>query len=173
MFGLWKEKNDSKAYLPIIKKALLVLLCSVLILSCSKDDNGSNREKEHEGYRDDGGNNDSEGYNVSVKSPGEDKYVHEVVITDFSKSQSLKWNVSFQQTTLSNYFNIYPTGGKGSGSFYVRITDTNSPVLDCPVDISFVTGSGKTSVFSPHVSFYHLQSLFSKSRPQDPNSFWL
>lgn len=143
-----KRKNDSKAYLPIIKEALLVLLCSVLILSCSKDDNGSNREEEHEEY------------SVSVKSSGEDKYVVEVAITDYSKSQSLKWNVSFQKSSLSSYFNIYPTGGKGSGSFYVRMTDTNSPVLDCPVDISFVTGSGKTSVFSPHISFYHLQSLY-------------
>lgn len=143
-----KRKNDSKAYLPIIKEALLVLFFSVLILSCSKDDNGSNREKEHEEY------------SVSVKSPGEDKYVIEVEITDYSKSQSLKWNVSFQKSTLSSYFNIYPSRGKGSGSFYVRMTDTNSPVLDCPVDISFVTGSGKTSVFSPHVSFYHLQSLY-------------
>ena len=137
-----------KSYLPIIKKGIFVLFCSVLILSCSKDDNGSNREEEHEEY------------SVSVKSPGEDKYVIEVEITDYSKSQSLKWNVSFQKSTLSSYFNIYPTGGKGSGSFYVRMTDTNSPVLDCSVDISFVAGSGKTSVFSPHVSFYHLQSLY-------------
>ena len=154
---LMKRKNDSKAYLPIIKEALLVLLCSVLILSCSKDDNGSNREKEHEEY------------SVSVKSPGEDKYVREVEITDYSKSQSLKWNVSFQKSTLSSYFNIYPTGGKGSGSFYVRMTDTSSPVLDCPVDISFVTGSGKTSVFSPDISFYHLQSLWHA--PHDSNPF--
>jgi hypothetical protein len=137
-----------KSYLPIIKKGIFVLFCSVLILSCSKDDNGNNREEEHEGY------------SVSVKSPGEDKYVVEVAITDYSKSQNLKWNVSFQKSTLSSYFNIYPTGGKGSGPFYVRMTDTNSPVLDCPVDISFVTGSGKTSVFSPHISFYHLQSLY-------------
>ena len=134
-----------KSYLPIIKKGIFVLFCSVLILSCSKDDNDNNSEKEHEEY------------SISVKSPSEDKYVVEVAITDYSKSQSLKWNVSFQKSTLSSYFNIYPTGGKGSGSFYVRMTDTNSPVLDCPVDISFVTGSGKTSVFSPHVSFYHLQ----------------
>ena len=76
---------------------------------------------------------------------------------------------SFQKSTLSSYFNIYPTGGKGSGSFYVRLTDTNSPVLDCPVDISFVTGSGKTSVFSPDVSFYHLQSLWHA--PHDSNPF--
>ena len=137
-----------KAFLSGINKWMLIALFPMLILSCSKDDNGSNREEEHEEY------------NVSVKSPGEDRYVIEVAITDYSKSQSLKWNVSFQKSTLSSYFNIYPTGGKGSGSFYVRMTDTNSPVLDCPVDISFVTGSGKTSVFSPHVSFYHLQSLY-------------
>ena len=150
-------KIDMKAFLSRINKGILVLLCFVLILSCSKDDNGSNREKEHEEY------------SVSVKSPGEDKYVREVEITDYSKSQSLKWNVSFQKSTLSSYFNIYPTGGKGSGSFYVRLTDTNSPVLDCPVDISFVTGSGKTSVFSPDVSFYHLQSLWHA--PHDSNPF--
>lgn len=149
-----------KSYLPIIMKGLLVLFCSVLILSCSKDDSDNNRDKEREEYRDDSGNYEYEGYNVSVKSPGEDKYVIEVEITDYSKSQSLKWNVSFQKSTLSSYFNIYPTGGKGSGSFYVRMTDTNSPVLDCPVDISFVAGSGKTSVFSPHITFYHLQSLY-------------
>ena len=157
-----------KSYLPIIKKGIFVLFCSVLILSCSKDDNDNNSEKEHEEYSDDSGNNEYEGYNVSVKSPSEDKYVIEVEITDYSKSQSLKWNVSFQKSTLSSYFNIYPTGGKGSGSFYVRMTDTNSPVLDCPVDISFVTGSGKTSAISPDVSFYHLQSLWHASHDSNP-----
>lgn len=144
-----KRKSDLNALLSWFNKGILIALCSVLIQSCSKEDN-----------REDGGKHESEGYDVSVKSPDEDKYVREVVITDYSTSQSLEWNVSFQNTTLSNYFNIYPTHGKGSGSFYVRMTDTNSPTLDCPIDISFVTGSGKTSVFSPHVSFYHLQSLF-------------
>ena len=54
-----------KSYLPIIKKGIFVLFCSVLILSCSKDDNDNNSEKEHEEYSDDSGNNEYEGYKMS------------------------------------------------------------------------------------------------------------
>lgn len=123
----------------------LFVIMLLFLVSCSKDDS-----KEY----------DTEDYGVSIGNYGEDKYAREVNINDYSKAQKLKWKVFFQDQNSEYYFRIYPTEGTGSGKFIVRLKDPNNISYDCPIDIFFTKASGKTSSFSPHVSFYHLQSLY-------------
>jgi uncharacterized protein (UPF0248 family) len=129
---------------------LVILLTSVLLIgSCSKNDSDSIDDY------------DTEEYSVVVSDYGNDKYSREVRIKDYSKAQKLKWMVLYQDESSMNYFRIYPTEGTGSGSFMVRLKDPNIISYDCPLDIFFTTASGKTSIFSPHVSFSHLQKLYN------------
>ena len=127
-------------------RILLFLAFMPLILgSCSKDESND--------Y-------DTEEYSVTVGDYGEDKYAREVSIIDYSKAQKLKWKVFFQDENSEIYFRIYPTEGTGSGTFMVRLKDPNKVSYACPIAIFFTTASGKTSSFSPYVSFGHLQKLY-------------
>ena len=125
--------------------SILLILLPLFLGSCNKDESND--------Y-------DTEEYGVSVNEYGDDKYAREVNIIDYSKAQKLKWKVFFQDDNSEIYFRIYPTEGTGSGTFIVRLKDSNKLSYSCPIDIFFTTASGKTSSFSPHIGFDHLQNLW-------------